>query len=64
MQRWKILPQWPTQHRQFLQAAESGLSSVYFSAETKCKLSVQVEFIQLIEAGTDIAKVADYLFDN
>jgi len=41
-----------------------SLSSLYFSAETKCKLSVKVERIQLIEAGTDVAEVADYSFED
>jgi len=40
------------------------LSSLYFSAETKCKLSVKVERVQLLEAGTDVAEVADYSFDD
>ncbi len=41
-----------------------SLSSLYFSAETKCKLYVKVERIQLIEAGTDVAEVADYSFED
>ncbi len=41
-----------------------SLSSLYFSAETKCKLSVKVERVQLLEAGTDVAEVADYSFDD
>ena len=41
-----------------------SLSSLYFSAETKCKLTGKVERIQLVEAGTDVADVADYSFDD
>jgi hypothetical protein len=36
-----------------------SLTSLYFSAETKCKLTVKIERIQLVE-GTDVAEVADY----
>ena len=39
-----------------------SLGSLYFSAETKCKLSVKVERIQLIEAGSDVAEVENYSF--
>ena len=41
-----------------------SLTSLYFQAETKCKLTVKVERIQLVEAGTDVAEVADYCFDD
>lgn len=41
-----------------------SISSLYFSAETKCKLTVKVERIQLVEAGTDVAEVADYSFED
>jgi len=41
-----------------------SLNSLYFSAETKCKISVKVERVQLVEAGTDVAEVADYSFDH
>jgi len=40
-----------------------SLRSLYFSAETKCKLSVKVERIQLIEAGSDVAEVENYSFE-
>ncbi len=39
-----------------------SLSSLCFSAETKCKLSVKVGRIQLIEAGSDVAEVKNYSF--
>ncbi len=42
----------------------ASLSSLYFSAETKCKLSVKIERIQLIEAGSDVAEVENYSFDD
>ena len=38
-----------------------SLSSLYFSAETRCKLSVNVERIQLIKAGSDVG-VENYSF--
>ncbi|DBA92839.1 TPA: hypothetical protein ACH3X1_003020 [Trebouxia sp. C0004] len=41
-----------------------SITSLYFQAETKCKLTVKVERIQLVEAGIDVAEVADYSFDN
>ena len=41
-----------------------SLSSLYFQAETKCKLTVKVERLQLIEAGTDVAEVADCSFED
>ena len=41
-----------------------SLSLLYFSAQTKCKLTVKVERIQLVEAGTDVAEVADCSFDD
>ena len=41
-----------------------SISSLYFSAETKCKLTVKIDRIQLVEAGTDVAEVADYSFDK
>ena len=41
-----------------------SVTSLYFSAETKCRLFVKVERIQLIEAGNDVAEVADYSFDD
>ena len=41
-----------------------SISSLYFSAKTKCKLTVKVERIQLVEAGSDVAEVADYTFDD
>ncbi len=41
-----------------------SLSSLYFSAETKCKLSVKVERIALIEAGSGVAGIANYSFDD
>ena len=41
-----------------------SITSLYFQAETKCKLTVKVERIQLVEAGTDVAEVADYSFDD
>ena len=37
-----------------------SLSALYFSAETNCKSTVNVEHIQLVEAG---AEVADYFYD-
>ncbi len=39
-----------------------SLNSLYFSAETKCKISVKVERVQLVEASTDVAEVVDYSF--
>ena len=41
-----------------------SITSLYFQAETKCKLTVKVERIQIVEAGTDVAEVADYSFDD
>ena len=41
-----------------------SVTSLYFSAETKCRLSVKVERIQLIEVGSDVAELADYSFDD
>ncbi len=41
-----------------------SLSSLYFSAETKCKLSVKVVQVQLIEAGSDVAEVENYSFED
>ena len=37
-----------------------SLSALYFSAETNCKSTINVERIQLVEAG---AEVADYFYD-
>lgn len=42
----------------------ASLTSLYFSAETKCKLSVKIERIQLIEARSDVAEVETYTFDG
>jgi len=39
-----------------------SLNSLYFSAETKCKISGKVERVQLVEASTDVAEVVDYSF--
>ena len=39
-----------------------SLGSLYFSAKTKCKLSVKAERIQLIEAGSDVVEVENYSF--
>ena len=41
-----------------------SLNSLYFSAETKCKM--YVEWVHLVEAGTDVdvAEVVDYSFDE
>ncbi|DBB18470.1 TPA: hypothetical protein ACH3X3_000113 [Trebouxia sp. C0006] len=39
-----------------------SLGSSYFSAKTKCKLSVKVERIQLIEAGSDVVEVENNSF--
>ena len=41
-----------------------SITSLYFQAETKCRLTVEVERFQLVEAGTDVAEVADYSFDD
>jgi len=41
-----------------------SLSSLYFSAETKCKLYVKVERVQVLESGSDVAEVANYSFDD
>ncbi|DBA92830.1 TPA: hypothetical protein ACH3X1_003012 [Trebouxia sp. C0004] len=41
-----------------------SITSLYFQAETKCTLTVEVERIQLVEASTDVAEVADYSFDD
>jgi len=41
-----------------------SLTSLYFSAETKCELSVKIDKVQVIEAGSDVAGVADYSFDD
>jgi len=40
-----------------------SLTSLYFSVETKCKLSIKIDRIQVIEAGSDVAEVADYSFE-
>ncbi|DBA78236.1 TPA: hypothetical protein ACH3X2_008190 [Trebouxia sp. C0005] len=40
-----------------------NISSLYFRAKTKCKLTVKVERIKVIEAGSDVAEVADYSFE-
>lgn len=40
-----------------------SLSCLYFSAETKCKLSVEVEILQLLKAGTGVA-VQNYSFED
>ena len=40
-----------------------SLSSLYFSAKTKCKLHVKVKRVQVLESGADVAEVADYSFD-
>jgi len=37
-----------------------SIGSLYFSVETKCKVSVTAERIQLIEAGSDVAEVVTY----
>ena len=39
-----------------------SLGSLYFSAKTKCKLSVKAERIQLIEAGSDVVEVENFSF--
>ncbi|DBA82481.1 TPA: hypothetical protein ACH3X2_000710 [Trebouxia sp. C0005] len=41
-----------------------SITSLYFQAETKCKLTVKVERIKVIEAGSDVAEVADYSFED
>ncbi|DBB02874.1 TPA: hypothetical protein ACH3X1_013482 [Trebouxia sp. C0004] len=41
-----------------------SITSLYVQAETKYKSTVKVERIQLVEAGTDVAEVADYSFDD
>ncbi len=41
-----------------------SLSSLYFSAETNCKSTVKIERIQLVEAGTDVAEIVDYSFED
>ncbi|KAL3151320.1 hypothetical protein ABBQ38_013154 [Trebouxia sp. C0009 RCD-2024] len=41
-----------------------SISSSCFAADTKCKLTVKVERIQLVEVGTDVAEVADYSFED
>lgn len=41
-----------------------SLSSLYLSAETKYKLSVKVVRVQLIEAGSDVAEVENYSFED
>ena len=41
-----------------------SITSLYFQAETKCTLTVKVESMQIVEAGTDVAEVADYSFDD
>lgn len=42
----------------------ASLSSHCFSAETKCKLSVKVKRVQLIEAGSDVAEAENYCFED
>lgn len=41
-----------------------SLSSLYFSVETKCYLSAEVESLQVLGSGTDVAEVANYSFDD
>ena len=41
-----------------------SMNSLYFQAETKCKLTVKVEHIQVVEAGSDVAEVASYSFED
>ncbi len=41
-----------------------SITSLYFQAETKCKLSVRIDRTQVVEAGSDVAEVADYSFDD
>jgi hypothetical protein len=33
-------------------------------SKTKCILSVKIEMVQLLESGIDIAKVADWSFED
>ena len=39
-------------------------SSLYFAAETKCKLTLKVKRMQLVKAGTNVVEVADYAFED
>jgi hypothetical protein len=41
-----------------------SLSSMYSCAETQMQINIKAERVQVLEAGTDVAEVENYPFDN